>query len=82
MANPTMTFDLARLERFRQARNEAQAADQDSFEFDGHPFLVRYADYLILYLDGKINNLDNAFFLQQRHLKRVVRDTLKEDDNA
>jgi len=82
MANQTMTFDPARLERFRQARNEAQAADQDSFKFDGHPFLVRYADYLILYLDGKINNLDNAFFLQQRHLKRVVRDTLKEDDNA
>ena len=44
MANPTMTFDLARLERFRQALNEARAADQDSFEFDGHPFLVRYAD--------------------------------------
>lgn len=50
MGNPTMTFDLARLERFRQARNEARSADQDSFEFDGHPFLVRYADYLIEHL--------------------------------
>ena len=38
MATQTMTFDLARLERFRQARNEARSADQDSFEFDGHPF--------------------------------------------
>ena len=54
MANPTMTFDLARLERFRQARNEARAADQDSFEFDGHPFLTRYADYLVEYLEGKM----------------------------
>ena len=54
MANQTMTFDPARLERFRQARDEARAADQDSFEFDGHPFLVRYADYLIEYLDFNI----------------------------
>ena len=68
MANPTMTFDPARLERFRQARNEAQAADQDSFEFDGHPFLVRYADYLIEYLDDNI--------------RRIVRETVQEAGNA
>jgi len=68
MTNQTMTFDLARLERFRQARNEAQAADQDSFEFDGHPFLVRYADYLIEYLDDNI--------------RRVVRETVQEAGNA
>ena len=68
MANPTMTFDLARLERFRQARNEAQAANQDSFEFDGHPFLVRYADYLIEYLDDNI--------------RRIVRETVQEAGNA
>lgn len=68
MANPTMTFDLARLERFRQARNEAQAADQDSFEFDGHPFLVRYADYLIEYLDDNI--------------RRIVRETVQGAGNA
>ncbi len=68
MANPTMTFDLARLERFRQARNEARAADQDSFEFDGHPFLVRYADYLIEYLDDNI--------------RRIVRETVQEAGNA
>jgi len=68
MGNPTMTFDLARLERFRQARNEAQAADQDSFEFDGHPFLVRYADYLIEYLDDNI--------------RRIVRETVQEAGNA
>ena len=68
MANPTMTFDLARLERFRQARNEAQAAAQDSFEFDGHPFLVRYADYLIEYLDDNI--------------RRIVRETVQEAGNA
>ena len=68
MANETMTFDLARLERFRQARNEAQAADQDSFEFDGHPFLVRYADYLIEYLDDNI--------------RRIVRETIQEAGNA
>ena len=68
MANPTMTFDLARLERFRQARNEARAADQDSFEFDGHPFLVKYADYLIEYLDDNI--------------RRIVRETVQEAGNA
>ena len=68
MANPTMTFDPARLERFRQARNEAQAADQDIFEFDGHPFLVRYADYLIEYLDDNI--------------RRIVRETVQEAGNA
>ena len=68
MANETMTFDLARLERFRQARNEAQSADQDSFEFDGHPFLVRYADYLIEYLDDNI--------------RRIVRETVEEAGNA
>ena len=68
MANPTMTFDPARLERFRQARNEAQAANQDSFEFDGHPFLVRYADYLIEYLDDNI--------------RRIVRETVQEAGNA
>ena len=68
MANQTMTFDLARLERFRQARNEAQAANQDSFEFDGHPFLVRYADYLIEYLDDNI--------------RRIVRETVQEAGNA
>ena len=68
MANQTMTFDLARLERFRQARNEARAADQDSFEFDGHPFLVRYADYLIEYLDDNI--------------RRIVRETVQEVGNA
>ena len=68
MANPTMTFDPARLERFRRARNEAQAADQDSFEFDGHPFLVRYADYLIEYLDDNI--------------RRIVRETVQEAGNA
>lgn len=54
MANQTMTFDPARLKRFRQARDEARAADQDSFEFDGYPFLVRYADYLILYLEDRM----------------------------
>ena len=68
MAKPTMTFDPARLERFRQARNEAQAANQDSFEFDGHPFLVRYADYLIEYLDDNI--------------RRIVRETVQEAGNA
>ena len=68
MANPTMTFDLARLERFRQARNEARAADQDRFEFDGHPFLVKYADYLIEYLDDNI--------------RRIVRETVQEAGNA
>lgn len=68
MGNPTMTFDLARLERFRQARNEARSADQDSFEFDGHPFLVRYADYLIEYLDDNI--------------RRIVRETVQEAGNA
>lgn len=68
MATQTMTFDLARLERFRQARNEARSADQDSFEFDGHPFLVRYADYLIEYLDDNI--------------RRIVRETVQEAGNA
>ena len=68
MANPTMTFDPARLERFRRARNEARAADQDSFKFDGHPFLVRYADYLIEYLDDNI--------------RRIVRETVQEAGNA
>ena len=60
MAKETMTFDPARLERFRQARDEARAADQDSFEFDGHPFLTRYADYLVEYLEGKMQTATYA----------------------
>ena len=60
MANPTMTFDPASLERFRRARNEARAADQDSFKFDGHPFLVRYADYMIEHLENKIGLFSKA----------------------
>ena len=68
MTNQTMTFDLARIERLRQARNEARDAGQDSFEFDGHPFLVRYADYLIEYLDNNI--------------RRIVRETVQEAGNA
>ena len=68
MTNQTMTFDLARLERFRQALIEAHAAEQDSFEFDGHPFLVKYADYLIEYLDDNI--------------RRIVRETVEGAGNA
>lgn len=38
--------------RFIVARNRAAVQGDEAFTFDGHDFLVKYADYLIEYISG------------------------------
>lgn len=52
LANITWTRPM--LTRFRAAYQEARAAQADTFEFEGHAFVVGYAKYLIEYLDGRL----------------------------
>jgi len=50
----TISWDRAKLERFKQAYKKAVDARSDTFTFDGHDFVVGYAKYLIEYLEGRL----------------------------
>lgn len=54
MSDPEITWDRAKLERFRLAYNKARRLPtiDDVFKFEGHEFVVSYARYLIQYLDS------------------------------
>ena len=51
-------FDAAKKERFRKAYNEAVKEQGETslgaFTFEGGQYLIRYAKYLLEYLDMKI----------------------------
>lgn len=40
------------LRRFKLALDDAIASDDEAFEFEGNTYLVKYAEYLYVYLDG------------------------------
>ncbi len=50
----SITWTLPKLERFKKAHKTAVDASQETFTFEGHEFVPRYAAYLIEYLDGII----------------------------
>lgn len=50
----TIHWDKLKLERFRLAYATAHKANADHFTFEGSPFLVAYARYLLEYLDSII----------------------------
>ena len=54
---PTITWDAEKRDRLRDAIGEqvAKGTDRlDVFEFDGHKFLLGYAQYLLFHLDQKL----------------------------
>ena len=52
----TITWDRAKLERFRAAYVMANIERKDVFKFDGHDFVASYARYLIMYLDSQLEH--------------------------
>ena len=54
MSDPVITWDRAKLERFRKAYNNTVRKRHDVFMFEDHNFLVSYARYLIMYLDTQL----------------------------
>lgn len=57
---PTIEFTKEKLERLRRAYRLAERQKVETFTFDGHELLVRYAKYLIEYLDTKFGSNDNG----------------------
>lgn len=55
MTTKTVSFDKAKLKRLQTAYDGAVGAGANTFEFDGHEYLTRYAFYLIQYLQSKVN---------------------------
>lgn len=49
-----IVWDRPKLERFKVAWAKAPGDGDAEFNFDGHPFVKSYAEYLIEYLDKKI----------------------------
>ena len=47
-------FDHAKREALRKVYKAAIKAEKETFEFEGNEYLVRYAGYLLEYLDMKI----------------------------
>ena len=49
-------WDRPKLERFKKVYSAAvaQRTNDDVFEFDGHEFNIKYAKYLIEYLDSRL----------------------------
>lgn len=47
-----MIFTPILIRKFRAAYNSAKKANEESFVFEGHEFLVAYAKYLLQYLGG------------------------------
>ena len=45
------------LRGFKRAYNTAVKQGKDTFLYEGNEFYVGYAQYLIIYLEGKFNNL-------------------------
>ena len=46
-------FSENRYRKFKAAYEEATRAEKEKFEFEGHPYLTRFASYLVEFLDGK-----------------------------
>ncbi len=51
----TITWDLVALEKFRKAYQRAMKAGHYEFTFQDNVFYFRYAEYLIAYLDERLN---------------------------
>ena len=47
-------WDRDKLSRFRAAVLQAKARNNDQFRFEGHEFVVGYAEYLIEFLDDRL----------------------------
>lgn len=52
--DPRLAWTRPMLTRFRTAYQAARATQADTFEFEGHAFVVGYAKYLIEYLDARL----------------------------
>ena len=46
-------FSENRYRKLKTAYEEATKAGKEKFEFEGHPYLTRFASYLVQFLDGK-----------------------------
>jgi hypothetical protein len=46
-------FSENRYHKFKTAYEEATKAEKEKFEFEGKPYLTRFAAYLVGFLDGK-----------------------------
>lgn len=51
---PLLEFDRPKLERLKKAQEEAIASGQVVYVFEGHRLLVRYAKYVIEYLEDRL----------------------------
>jgi len=49
---PNITWDKAKLARFKLAYAEHKGDSANVFSFEGHQFVVGYAKYLIEYLES------------------------------
>ena len=46
-------FSENRYHKFKAAYEEAAMAKKEKFEFEGKPYLTRFASYLVEFLDGR-----------------------------
>ena len=46
-------FSENRYRKFKACYEEAVGAGKERFEFEGHPYLTRFASYLVEFLDGQ-----------------------------
>ena len=46
-------FSENRYRKFKAAYKEAAKAEKETFEFEGKPYLTRFASYLVGFLDGQ-----------------------------
>lgn len=53
-ARETIEWDPPKLARFKKVYAEARDRRLDTFMFDGHEFVIGYAEYLIEYLEGAL----------------------------
>lgn len=53
-SRPVFHWNRAKLEQFKKDYEAAYKYGEDEFTFEGHPFLVDYAKYLIEYLEGML----------------------------
>ena len=49
-----VTFDVEKTRALRKAHDEAKQAGKETFTFEGKVVLVRYAHYLLEYLEDKL----------------------------
>lgn len=63
-----VTFTPEKLAKFKEAYGKAKRNPlTDTFEFEGDEYVLRYAAYMIEYLEGRFDEAKQAERVAQRH---------------